>query len=99
MKIFSEAPDYCAYVLRCWVEHPQDKRYCCSGVGSTMTIADEEKGLVMRCIRCDSEWTRKDGPTRLGGQRWCCHARGRCFTARSTSAFSHRGFPMMSLPD
>ena len=47
----------------------------------------------MRCVRCESEWTRKDGQTRLGGQRWRCNDCGRRFTARSTSAFSHHGFP------
>ena len=73
MKIFSEAPDYCTYVLRCWVEHPQDKRYCCSGVGR-MTIADEEKGLVMRCMRCDSERTRKDRRDLAGNDGAVMHA-------------------------
>ncbi len=47
----------------------------------------------MKCIRCESERTRKDGQTRLGGQRWRCNDCGRRFTARSTSAFSHHGFP------
>jgi transposase, IS6 family len=47
----------------------------------------------MRCIRCESEWTRKDGQTRLGGQRWRCNACHRRFTARSTSAFSRHAFP------
>ncbi len=47
----------------------------------------------MACIRCGSERTRKDGQTRLGGQRWRCNNCGRRFTARSTSAFSHHGFP------
>src|ERR671917_271143 len=47
----------------------------------------------MQCIRCGSEETRKDGQTRLGGQRWRCNACQRRFTARSTSAFSHHGFP------
>ena len=47
----------------------------------------------MQCIRCESERTRKDGQTRLGGQRWRCNACHRRFTARSTSAFSHHGFP------
>jgi transposase, IS6 family len=42
----------------------------------------------MRCGRCGSERTRRDGQTRLGGQRWRCHACRRRFTARSTSAFS-----------
>ncbi len=47
----------------------------------------------MDCIRCGSERTRKDGQTRLGGQRWRCNACQRRFTSRSTSAFSHRAFP------
>ncbi len=47
----------------------------------------------MTCIRCESEQTRKDGQTRLGGQRWRCNECNRRFTARSTSAFSHHGFP------
>ena len=47
----------------------------------------------MDCIRCGNERTRKDGQTRLGGQRWRCKMCGRRFTARSTSAFSHHAFP------
>src|SRR4028118_1833589 len=47
----------------------------------------------MQCIRCGSERTRKDGQTRLGGQRWRCNDCRRLFTSRSTSAFSHHGFP------
>ena len=47
----------------------------------------------MECIRCKSDRTRKDGQTRLGGQRWRCNACGRRFTARSTSAFSRHAFP------
>jgi transposase-like protein len=47
----------------------------------------------MRCIRCGREQTRKDGQTRLGGQRWRCKTCHRRFTARSTSAFAHHGFP------
>ncbi len=51
----------------------------------------------MQCIRCESNATRRDGKTRLGGQRWRCNACGRRFAqrapARSTSAFSHHGFP------
>ena len=47
----------------------------------------------MQCIRCESERTRKDGQTRLGGQRWRCNDCHRRFTARSTSAFSHHAFP------
>jgi len=47
----------------------------------------------MQCIRCGSERTRRDGETRLGGQRWRCNECRRRFTARSASAFSHHGFP------
>ncbi len=47
----------------------------------------------MGCIRCRSERTRKDGQTRLGGQRWRCHDCGRRFTARSASAFTNHDFP------
>lgn len=47
----------------------------------------------MECIKCESERTRKDGQTKLGGQRWRCNDCGRRFTARSSSAFSHHGFP------
>ena len=47
----------------------------------------------MECIRCQSARTRKDGQTRLGGQRWRCTQCQRRFTARSTSAFSGHGFP------
>ena len=47
----------------------------------------------MRCVRCGSEATRKDGQTRLGGQRWRCSTCRRRFTARSTSAFAHHCFP------
>ena len=45
----------------------------------------------MRCIRCKGISTRRDGHTRLGGQRWRCDGCGRRFTARSVSAFSRRG--------
>ena len=58
-----------------------------------MTSAEEEKGLVVRCIRCESKRTRKEGQTRLGGQRWRCNECHRRLTARSTSAFSHHAFP------
>ncbi len=47
----------------------------------------------MDCIRCESKATRRDGQTRLGGQRWRCNACHRRFTARSSSAFSHHAFP------
>ncbi len=47
----------------------------------------------MRCIRCGSEATRRDGRTWLGGQRWRCNECRCRFTARSTSAFSRHGFP------
>ncbi len=47
----------------------------------------------MQCIRCGSSKTRRDGQTRLGGQRWRCNGCHRRFTARSTSAFTNRSFP------
>jgi IS6 family transposase len=47
----------------------------------------------MRCVRCGSGTTRRDGQTRLGGQRWRCDSCRRRFTARSASAFSGRRFP------
>ena len=47
----------------------------------------------MGCVRCGSEGTRRDGWTRLGGQRWRCNECCRRFTARSESAFSHHSFP------
>ncbi len=47
----------------------------------------------MECIRCGSNKTRRDGQTRLGGQRWRCNTCRRRFTARSTSAFTNHGFP------
>src|SRR5215217_7499961 len=46
----------------------------------------------MRCISCGSMQRRRDGHTRLGGQRWRCTACHRRFTARSSSAFSGHGF-------
>ena len=46
----------------------------------------------MKCIRCGSSATRRDGRTRLGGQRWRCNRCERRFTPRSTSAFSRRYF-------
>ena len=52
-----------------------------------------KKGLTMRCIRCGSQPIRRDGQTRLRGQRWRCTTCRRRFTARSTSAFSRRCFP------
>src|ERR671912_1270776 len=45
----------------------------------------------MPCIRCESGRTRRDGHTRLGGQRWRCNDGPRRFTTRSASAFSRRG--------
>ena len=47
----------------------------------------------MQCVQCEREQIRKDGQTRLGGQRWRCNDCGRRFTARSTSAFSKHDFP------
>jgi len=44
-------------------------------------------------MRCESEQTRRDGQTRLGGQRWRCNACGRRFTQRSSSAFTGHAFP------
>ena len=52
----------------------------------------------MACIRCGSERTRRDGQTRLGGQRWRCNDCRRRFTARSTSALAHRA-PHHAFPD
>ena len=47
----------------------------------------------MVCIRCGYDRARRDGQTRLSGQRWRCLACGRRFTARSSSAFSGHCFP------
>jgi transposase-like protein len=47
----------------------------------------------VRCVRCGSTETWRDGASRLGGRRWRCLTCRRRFTARSTSAFSRRGFP------
>ena len=47
----------------------------------------------MACVQCCDEATRRDGKTRLGGQRWRCNACGRRFTSRSESAFSRHHFP------
>jgi transposase-like protein len=47
----------------------------------------------MDCVRCGSAATRRDGQTRLGGQRWRCTVCRRLFTARSASAFSRHCFP------
>src|SRR5687768_11333707 len=47
----------------------------------------------MACMRCGNTRTRRDGRTRLGGQRWRCDACRRRFTARSTSAFSRHRLP------
>jgi transposase-like protein len=51
------------------------------------------KELAVACVRCGGEATRRDGQTRLGGQRWRCLACRRRFTARSASAFSRHAFP------
>jgi IS6 family transposase len=51
------------------------------------------RGLLMACVRCGAEATRRDGRTRLGGQRWRCGTCRRRFTARSASAFSRHAFP------
>ena len=47
----------------------------------------------MACVRCGNGATRRDGQTRLGGQRWRCDGCRRRFTARSMSAFSRHCFP------
>ena len=47
----------------------------------------------MRCVRCGSGVTRRDGQTRLGRQRWRCSRCRRRFTSRSMRAFSGRRFP------
>jgi transposase-like protein len=47
----------------------------------------------MECIRCGSWVMRRDGQTRLGGQRWRCNTCRRRFTARSSSAFSRHNLP------
>ncbi len=44
-------------------------------------------------MRCGSKAIRKDGQTRLAGQRWRCNECSRRFTTRSGSAFSQRHFP------
>ena len=51
----------------------------------------------MRCVRCGSGATRRDGQTRRGGQRWRCGDGRRRFTARSASAFSR--FSRHRFPD
>ena len=45
------------------------------------------------CVRCGNAATRRDGFTRLGGQRWRCGTCRRRFTARSSSAFSRHALP------
>ncbi len=47
----------------------------------------------MDCIRCGSGATRRDGRSRLGGQRWRCNACQHRFTRRSTSAFAGHAYP------
>ena len=47
----------------------------------------------MACVRCGAEATRRDGRTRLGGQRRRCPRCRRRFTRRSSSAFSRHAFP------
>ena len=47
----------------------------------------------MACVRCGGQRTRRDGQTRLGGQRWRCQTCRRRFTARSVSAFSRHACP------
>jgi transposase, IS6 family len=48
----------------------------------------------MACVRCGSEAIRRDGQTRLGGQRWRCNVCERRFTAPSASAFSGHCYPV-----
>ncbi len=50
----------------------------------------------MACVRCGSTAIRRDGQTRLGGQRWRCADCQRRFTARSPSAFSRHGTPWLA---
>jgi transposase-like protein len=47
----------------------------------------------MRCVRCDSRATWRDGLTRPGGQRRRCLDCGRRFTSHSTSAFARHDLP------
>ncbi len=47
----------------------------------------------MACVRCGDGATRRDGQTRLGGQRWRRRDCRRRFTARSASACSRHDFP------
>ncbi len=58
-----------------------------------MIASDDARGVDRAMIGCGSEQARKDGQTRLGGQRWRCNDCGRRFTTRSTSAFSYHSFP------
>ena len=47
----------------------------------------------MACVRCGNTETRRDGRTRLGGQRWRWSECGRRCTARSASAFWRHRLP------
>src|SRR5438045_7336050 len=49
--------------------------------------------MPMSCPRSGSVIVTKDGPTKLGGQRFRCSRCGRRFTRRSSSAFSGRACP------
>ena len=70
---------------------PED--FVAAGWAVHWPASDERgKGLAVQCIRCGSRATRRDGQTRLGGQRWRCHDCRRRFTARSSSAFSRCAF-------
>ena len=55
--------------------------------------ATDGDGSQHGCVRCGGEATRRDGRTRLGGQRWRCGHCRRRFTARFASAFSGHGSP------
>src|SRR5262249_12117595 len=56
-------------------------------------LSEGRRGQAMACVRCGSRATRRDGQTRLGGQRWRCNVCERRFTARSASAFSGHCYP------
>ncbi len=76
-----------------WLISSADAGIVAAGWAVKWPTTNDGEGAVVQCMRCGSEQTRKDGQTRLGGQRWRCNDCGRRFTARSTRAFSHHGFP------
>ena len=50
------------------------RRFCCSAVGGILSsLRASERRQMVQCIRCGSERTRRDGQTRLDGQRWRCN--------------------------